>query len=157
MTATSSTLGPAFPPARGTQGGALTVARTGGHLTKARRGTVHAVTVTGASLRQVNYWVINGHLGREHQDLGSGARREFSDSDLEVIAALAALASLGCTGQWLDVAADAVRASRVSVGEWLTVTLSAVTIRHTTAVALTTSGSPRWSIAMQAFTDGHPS
>lgn len=110
-----------------------------------------AQALTGATHRQQDYWIRRGLLGARLQNLGTGSRREFSTGDLEVLYALAQLAALGCTQQWMAAAADAVRASRVDpAGERLVVHLDGPAYRHPAGSAVSASG-PLWLVPLRSF------
>ena len=103
---------------------------------------------TGASFRQVDYWVRHGLLGSRLQGLGSGAKRRYQPDDVEVIHALVALAALGCRDEWLAGAARAVRAARVNpAGERLIVELNGNAYRHPIDQPTNVPG-PAWIVSL---------
>lgn len=86
--------------------------------------TAWVAEVTGATFRQVDWWVRHGLLGDDLQGVGQGQRRRFTPAQVEAVTALAELAALGCRDRWLAAAADAVLERRVApAGEWLVVPL----------------------------------
>jgi len=71
------------------------------------RDIVHA---TGASLRQVNYWLGQGILLAANPEVtGTGTTRVFHRREITVAAVIARLAAAGMTGPLLRQIADAVR------------------------------------------------
>ena len=53
-----------------------------------------AIALTGASVRQLDYWARTGHLTPHGSASGSGSRRHYSFSDCRLAARLAALSKL---------------------------------------------------------------
>lgn len=160
MAAPSRALDPAFPPARGVQGAPSASRGRAGVTGPVHPGsTSHASQVTGATYRQIDYWIRDlGLLGEDLAAVGSGQRRRFTDGDLEVISSLARLAALGCRDQWMTTAAEALRKRRVEVGEWLMLDLhSNVALRLLSGTAgLATPSGPSWLVPLTPFSEGRP-
>lgn len=102
---------------------------------------------TGATYRQLDYWIGKGLLGRGHRG-GSGSQRRFTPAEFELVAALAQLAALGGREHWLELAADAVRAARVNAaGERLVLLLDGTCFRHPSGQPVSAQG-PGWIIPL---------
>lgn len=102
---------------------------------------------TGASRRQLQYWVECGLFGLGHRS-GSGSRRRWTASEFEIVTALATLAALGARQDHLAVAARAVRAARVhAAGEKLVVPLEGPAFRHPASSPLSSPG-PAWLLPL---------
>lgn len=124
------------------------VARRGYGRAAGPGGTTWVLEHTGASHRQLHYWIRRGLLGARHQGLGSGARHRFDASDVEVIHALVALAALGCRDEWLAFAVQAVRAGSVNpAGERLIVELNGNAYRHPADKPTNVPG-PAWVVPL---------
>jgi DNA-binding transcriptional MerR regulator len=109
--------------------------------------------LTGATQRQVDYWIRKGLVGRHLKGLGSGANRAFTPADVEVVWALTQLAALGCSGERLEAAIEPVRLARVKPdGERLVVPLRGPAYRHPldTPTAIRAAA---WMIPLRAFTE----
>lgn len=120
--------------------------RTGGHVT-----SPEAVELTGATYRQIDYWVRTGKVGRHLRGLGSGARRRYHATDIEVLSALAQLSALGCRDDRMATAADAVAVRRVApAGERLVVLLDGTTYRHPIDQPVAAAG-PLWQVTLRSF------
>lgn len=127
----------------------LSVARGGVH--QAPMGTHAAAAATGATFRQIDYWVRSGLLGRELQNIGSGSRRDFTSRHLEVIHALGHLSALGATKEWLQAAVDAMAAGPVrSEGERLLVLLDGTASRSRVESPSSATG-PGWLVPLVSY------
>lgn len=166
----TATPGAAFPPARGSRSGAPLgtggrralppTVHTGG-LPADDRNSEWAAALTGATYRQLDYWIRNGILGKHLASLGSGRRRTFTDVDVEIVAALVRLAALGCRGDWLSAAAAVIRSERVRPGEWLIVTIAGHALRCSPhdLPRIVTHGDDHhtaWLVPLTAFDEGRP-
>lgn len=87
--------------------------------------------LTGASYRQLDYWVRCGYISDDLVGKGSGGRREWRASHIETAHALLQSSSLGGSGRHANAGAEdyarlvaqAVRARLVNPeGEWLVIT-----------------------------------
>lgn len=104
---------------------------------------------TGASYRQLDWWIRQGLVREDLMALGSGARRRFEPADLEIITTLTALAGLGCTGSSMMRAADSIRAKRVApAGEWLLLTRGGDCRRFASTRAIVLDG-PAWLVPVR--------
>lgn len=103
---------------------------------------------SGASVRQLNYWIEHGLLGRRNLQAGQGSRRRFTAAEFEVVAALVQLAALGAQHQRLEIAARAVRAARVNaMGERLVLLLDGTCFRHPAGQPISAQG-PMWVVPL---------
>lgn len=102
---------------------------------------------TGATYRQLDYWVRSGILGAGLRG-GSGTKRRFTPVEFEIASALAELAALGAQSASLEIAARAVRAGRVSpAGERLVLMLDGTCFRHPTDSPVAAQG-PMWVVPL---------
>lgn len=114
-----------------------------------------AAQATGATIRQLDYWIRRGHLtGDNLKASGSGSARRFTDVDLEVATAIHRLSALGCRSMWLTAGADATRAARVEPGELLVVTLTGCATDRTREAVFPTG--PAWIVPLTPYRDGRP-
>lgn len=118
------------------------------------KGVTVALELTGATTRQVNYWAAHGLLGERLRGMGSGGRRVFEPRDLEIVHALAWLASLGCRGDELAIAAETLRhGPRVDpAGERYVVPLRGRPYRLPAGAPVSARG-PLWVVDIRAFTE----
>lgn len=118
------------------------------------KGITVAIELTGATTRQINHWAAHGLLGERFRGMGSGGRRVFEPRDLEIVHALAWLASLGCRGEKLASAAETLRhGPRVDpAGERFVVPLRGRPYRLPAGASVAAPG-PLWVVDIRRFTD----
>jgi hypothetical protein len=154
---------PGRPPATAPRSGARPDSSRGHAVSEAPApgSTRWAAEQVGCTFRQADYWIRHGLMGTALAAVGSGKRRRFDDHDLEVLAALRHLASLGAIEHWLRLASAAVRAERVRPGELLVVTIAGHTLRcgPSDVPRVVSHGSDHhaaWLVRLQAFDGGRP-